>query len=194
MPFTWNQKNAFDAAYEELRKSSDESKLVGAMDLMVKMLVDAGEATVRDMHCMTVVPHKDNRGGARMKFEKLYEKGSNILGVGFSFKKYDPSRAVCFQRKHDHDAFIEMANASPHFATFEPHKVEGNSVGCCHLNQFLCAIEQEREVPTSFVNDKDLFGNNSNRKLNKHDICQRDAAAAKRRKAIRHIRRTQRRP
>jgi hypothetical protein len=181
MPFTRSQKVEFDGAYEQLTKSSDESKLVGTMDFMIKMLIDAGEAVVRDMHCMTVVPHKANRGGARMRYDKCYEKGAKILGVGFSFQKCDPSRAVCFQKKHDADVtnFIAMANASPHFANFEPHKVEGMSVGCGHLNQFLCDVHQELEVPPEFVNDKDLFGNSGGRKLNKHDICQRDAIASK---------------
>ena len=132
------------------------------------------------MHCLTIVPHADNRGGADMQAVDVFTKLSKILGVGFSFNKCDPSRAVCFQKDPSvQSSFIRMANASPHFATFEEYKVEGESVGCGHLNQGMADIAQEIEIPQKFHNDQDLVGVNGGTRLNRHDICQRDAAATK---------------
>ena len=176
--FTLEQQRLFDLAYNKALQADEDSKLVGLTDFMLKMLVQSGNAVERDLHCMAVVPHVLNRGGALMDYRKCYSKGGKILGVGFSPSRCDPSRAVCFQAKNGfaNQKFIQRANLCPYFATFESHKVEGESVGCGHLNQFLCAVYQELEVPPGFENNTDLLGTSGKTKLNKHDICQRDAA------------------
>ena len=180
MPFTSEQRATFDDAYRKGVSVTEESKLVGITDFMIKVLLESGEAVEREMLCTTIVPHNSNRGGADMQASKMFEKTAKILGVGFSFKKCDPSRAICFQKKPGMASkFVKMANASPHFATFEEHKVEGESVGCGHLNQGLAAIVQEILVPPDFENHMDLFGPTGGKRLNRHDICQRDHHATK---------------
>ena len=130
MPFTPEQQKAFDDAYSKaMASNADEKKLVGIVDFMIKYLVQCGEAVEREMHCMTVVPHKMNRGGALMQHVKVFTKLGKILHVGFSFQKCDASRAVCFQKKSGSvSKFLSMANTNPYFATFEEHKVEAESV------------------------------------------------------------------
>ena len=70
--------------------------------------------------------------------------------------------------------FIDYARECPYFATFDDKKVDAGSVGCGHLNQGLAAMNQEIAVPPEFEQDKDLISNTGEKRLVKHDICERD--------------------
>ena len=143
---------------------------------MLELLIKAGEATQKHIGVKCLVPHVANRAGALMETRKIFLKGSKILGVGFSLTRCDPSRAVCFQRcpsdDRDVKAFIAHANSSPYLATFNPSMIEGNTVGCGHLNQFLACIADETEIPDEFINHPDLPSDG--KKLDKHAICKKD--------------------
>ena len=181
MVFTPDQQKLFELYYQKILKGDqDEAKIVQWSDSMLQLMIDAGEAQVKHVHCKSVVPHKVNRNSSLMSALKVFRKGSKILGVGFSLPKCDPKRAVCFQKDplNDRDVakFVKRANKSPNFANFSANTIETYSVGCGHLNQFLCAIFDEVEVPLEFRSDEDLMGKlvGSDR-LEKHDICKRDA-------------------
>ena len=180
MPFTADQKRVFEEAYHKACETTVDSKLVGLTDLMLKVMKEGGLADEQYLHPSRIVPHNLNRGGADMEYRKMFEKTSKILGVGFSFPKCDPSRAVCFQRKPGSKLkFIPQANACPFFANFVDCKVDGQSVGCGHLNQGLAAIDQGIDVPPEFHKDEDICGTNGDTKLSKHDICAKDAEMTK---------------
>ena len=175
MGFTTEQAALFQQLYAEVTAATDQTKLVQLVDRMLDLLVDSGEAVVKNVGVSRVVPHKDNRGGAMMEAHKVYAKGAKIMNVGFSLGRCDPKRAVAFQVKPGDDRdvkkFVELANQSPNFATFDSEAVEACSVGCGHLNQFLAAIVAECEVPSEFVDHPDLFGAQRGSKLDKHYLC-----------------------
>ena len=175
MGFTTEQSAKFEALYKETAAVKDDLKIVQLVDNMLELLVAAGEAQVKNIGVMRVVPHKANRAGSLMEARKVYSKGSKIMGVGFSLARCDHKRAVSFQVKpgddRDVEAFVEYAKDSPHFATFDSASVEACSVGCGHLNQFLAAILEECEVPPEFVDHNDLFGAQGGTKLDKHLLC-----------------------
>ena len=92
MSFSVETQRLFDQTYKKAVNCDEDSKLVGLTDLMLRLLLEAGEAEL-------IVPHNNNRGGANMEYLKMFGKTSKILGVGFSLKKCDPTRTVCFQTK-----------------------------------------------------------------------------------------------
>ena len=152
MGFTTEQSAKFEALYKQATAASDDLKIVQLVDAMLETLVASNEAQVKNIGAERVVPHKANRAGSLMEISKIYKKGANIMGVGFSLARCDNKRAVAFQVKPGDDRdvkkFVEYANASPHLATFDSTAIEACSVGCGHLNQFLAAIVAECEVPT----------------------------------------------
>lgn len=175
MKFTAENQRLFDAAYKKAVNCDEDSKLVGLMDLMLRLLLEAGEAELMFINPMRVVPHNSNRGGANMEYLKMFGKISKILGVGFSLSKCDPSRAVCFQKRQGKVMkFVENANRCKYFAKFEQEKVDAGSVGCGHLNQGLCAISQGIPIPPEYVHNADLVGQTGKKYLDQRDICQRD--------------------
>ena len=135
-------------------------KIVQLTDLMLKLLIEAGEAIVKHVPCKSVVVHRANRGETSMQPRNIYRKGAKILGVGFSLSKCDHTRAVAFQVNQSSDAmtkkFLEYSSHSPYFAKFDPVSVECGGVGCGHLNQFLACIHDGAAVPAEFHSDKDL--------------------------------------
>lgn len=180
MSFTPEQKQMFEEAYEKAKNTTVDSKLVGLSDLMLKLLVESGQADVTLLHPLRVVPHNKNRGGALMEYRKMFSKFSKILGVGYSKSKCDPSRAVCFQKMPGAKMnFIQHANSCPYFATFDEQKVDAGSVGCGHLNQGLAAAIQNVRVPPEFETDADLVGNTGKKHIDRHDICSRDEAVTR---------------
>ena len=175
MPFSAESQRLFDQAYKKAVNCDEDSKLVGLTDLMLRLLLEAGEAEHMYINPLRVVPHNSNRGGANMEYLKMFGKTSKILGVGFSLNKCDPTRAVCFQKKQGKTMkFVEIANRCKYFANFEQEKVDAGSVGCGHLNQGLCAIVQGVEIPPEFKDNKDLVGTTGKKHLDQRDICQRD--------------------
>lgn len=173
MGFTAEQRSLFASNYKKLESQSDD-KIVLLIDKMLQLMIDAGEAQVKHIHSKSVVPHKANRDGALMLARKMYQKGSKILGVGFSLNKCDPRRAVAFQSKvaSDVSRFLDHANPNPHFATFDKDMVEAGSVGCGHLNQFLAAIFDEVEVPPEFTSPDCHLCQFGHTKFNKRHICE----------------------
>ena len=184
MGFTVEQCNKFEAIYNKLVQSSscDDVKLVQDVDTMLHLMIESGEAIVKHIHCKHVVPHPKNRNSTLMSYRTMFTKGGKILGVGFSLDRCCPKRAVCFGRTPNCakslDRFVKHANESPHFATFDADMIEGCSVGCGHLNQFLASIFDEAELPLEFRNNPDLVGKSIGAThLNKHNICQKDGTS-----------------
>ena len=99
----------------------DELRLVQTVDQMLELLVTSGEAQLKNIGSSHVVPHKMNRGGGMMEVRKVYAKGCNIMGVGFSMARCDPKRAVAFQSKpgdgYDVRRFVDFAHATPRLAS-----------------------------------------------------------------------------
>ena len=153
----------------------DELRLVQTVDQMLELLVTSGEAQLKNIGSSHVVPHKMNRGGGMMEVRKVYAKGCNIMGVGFSMARCDPKRAVAFQSKpgddSQHRRFVEFANQTPHLASFDSSQVEACSVGCGHLSQFLALVRSEVEVPHEFHNNPDLFGSSGGKNIDRHLLC-----------------------
>ena len=175
MVFTPEQKATFEALYHEASAVGDDLKIVQVVDKMLELLIASGEAQIKNIAVTRVVPHKANRAGSLMDIRKIYSKGSKIMGVGFSLARCDHKRAVAFQVKPGDDrdvrAFVDMAKASPHLATFDSTAIEACSVGCGHLNQFLAAVVAECQVPDNFEGHTDLFGAQGGTKLDKHLLC-----------------------
>ena len=127
--------------------------LVKLKDDMIQLLMDAGEARIKHVHCKAMVPHPKNRGGSKMQYQKIYLKGSKIITVGVSLTKCGPDAAVAFEENpqtkvmaHAHRA---LCKTSKHFASYE-ETVECGSVGCGHWNQFLACIHDGCEVPKEY--------------------------------------------
>ena len=175
MGFTVEQSAKFEALYHAVTNVEDDTKLVQMVDEMIKLLVDTGEAQVKNISVSRIVPHAANRAGSLMEAHKVYTKGAKIMNVGFSLARCDHRRAVAFQAKPGDTSgimnFVKHANRSPSFANFNAEDVEACSVGCGHLNQFLAAIEHECVVPSGFEDNTDLFGNRGGKKLDKHLLC-----------------------
>ena len=123
MGFTSDQCAKFEALYKSASAVHDDLKIVQIVDTMLELLVKSGEAQVKNIGVTRVVPHKANRAGSLMEVRKIYQKGSKIMGVGFSMARCDHMRAVAFQVKPGDDrdvkSFVEYANNSPHLATFD---------------------------------------------------------------------------
>ena len=83
MGFTPEQSARFEKLYHEVAKSNADSKIVQLVDNMLDLLVEGGEAQVKNIGVKNVVPHSANRSGALMEVRKIYSKGSKIIGVGF---------------------------------------------------------------------------------------------------------------
>ena len=172
MPFNTDQQAEFDMMYNRLCATNEDSKLVQVTDSVLAMMVRCGEAVVKPIHCKRVVPHTKNRSSTLMSETKVFGKGSKILGVGFSLPKCGPTRAVCFGPLNTGSVreFVDYANKSPHFANFEATMIEGCSVGCSHLNQFVADIHDEVMLPIEFRSDKDLIGGSIPDHLDRHHI------------------------
>ena len=179
MGFTTEQCAQFEALYKKCTEVDDESKIVQYVDEMLDLMIDSGEAQVKHINSLRIIPHMANRSGSLMEIRKIYQKGSKVMGVGFSLARCDHKRAVAFQVKPGDDrdvkSFVEYANGSPHLATFDSTSVEGCSVGCGHLTQFLAAVAQECEVPVEFRNNTDLFGTHGGTKLDAHRLRKSNA-------------------
>ena len=99
MGFTAEQCKAFEACYNKLVQiADDDQKLVQHVDTMVELMIKGGEATVKHIHCKSVVPHPKNRNSTLMSHRKVFIKGGKILGVGFSVGRCSPKQAIAFQR------------------------------------------------------------------------------------------------
>ena len=181
MGFNPFQKKEFEAMYGKLVSLSNaDQKIVQLTDTMLQLMVDCGEAQVKHISCKRVVPHEQNRNSSLMSDRKVFQKGSKILAVGFSLVKCGPMRAVCFgvnpTTTRGVEAFVQHANGNPHLGNFSAQSVEGRSVGCGHLNQFIAAIFDEVQVPDEFKHDlKDFVGHADKLSmLDKHAICKAD--------------------
>ena len=151
MGFTAEQKTKFDALYASADTMHDDARLVQLKDEMLKILVESNEARRKFMHPKSVVPHSKNRGGSRMTWRKIFEKGSKIIKVGVSLQQCGPDRAVAFESTADDaDAFVELCRTSEHYARFDRDQVDGASVGCGHWNQFLACCIDGVKVPEEF--------------------------------------------
>ena len=179
MPFTEDQLRIFEAHYDTLC-SAEDSKLVSIADTMIDLLVRSGEAQVKHIHPKLIVPHLENRNSTLMTEHKIQPKGGKILGVGFSLSKCDPKRAVCFGRNPvgnaDVERFVNHSNGNPFMATFDASTVEGLSVGCGHLNQFLACVHDEVAIIVELRKDPDIVGTSADSVyFNKDDIVKRDS-------------------
>ena len=180
MVFTSQQQKEFDDMYNKLVSITDgDGKIVQLTDSMLCLMIEAGEAQVKHIHCKRVVPHQCNRGSSLMTCSKVFQKGCKILGVGFSLLKCGNLRAVCFGKNPVSNGainrFVDMSKNSAHFATFDSNSVEAASVVCGHLNQFIAAIHDEVLVPEQFRNDEDLMGKPAvGDHLDRHAIVKRD--------------------
>ena len=178
MGFTVEQSAKFEALYRAVTNVEDNTKLVQMVDELIKLMIDNGEAQVKNISVSRVVPHAANRAGSLMEAHKVYKKGAKIMAVGFSLARCDHRRAVAFQAKPGDTSgimnFVKHANRSPSFANFNAEDVEACSVGCGHLNQFLAAIEHESVVPSGFKNHND--NNPTSQHLRKHFSSIRSSA------------------
>ena len=68
MPFTDPQEQAFSELYRKAVAMDQDAKLVQLTDTMIALLLEAGEASIKHLHCKTVIPHHMNRGGAMMQY------------------------------------------------------------------------------------------------------------------------------
>ena len=180
MPFSKEQKTIFDEAYAKaMACSEDNQKIVQIGKLMIKILLDSGEAVIKQMDSKSVVPHVDNRGGSRMQTQKIYAKDEKILSAGFCLILCDEKKAICFgvdpNRRASVMKFLQYSQDDPSFANFLMKNVEGLSVGCGHLNQFVAAIKDQRPVPLSFQHSDTLVGpKTSGITLDKAHIIKKD--------------------
>ena len=164
MPFSAEQKKIFDEAYAKaLSCNEDNQKILQLGKLMIKLLLDNDEAVIKQMDAKSVVPHMDNRGGSRMQAQKVYAKGKKILSVGFCPDLCDETEAICFGiftpvGNESVMNFLEYSQANPAFANYKMENVEGLSVGCGHLNQFVAAVKDGRPVPEGFKSCEALVG------------------------------------
>ena len=135
--------------------AADDTRLVQIKDQMLKLLVDNEEARVKFVYPKAMVPHPKNRGGSRMQWSKIYEKGAKIISVGVSLLECGPDKAIAFEEdqrtRHMAHRHIELCKTSPYYARYEdPDQVEAGSVGCGHWNQMLACILDRRPVPEKF--------------------------------------------
>jgi hypothetical protein len=142
--------------------SENKQKIVQIGKLMIKILLDSGEAVIKQMDSKSVVPHVDNRGGSRMQTQKIYATGEKMLSVGFCLDLGDEKKAICFgvdpNRRASVMNFLGYSQDDPSSAMFLMENVEGLSVGCGHFNQFVAAIKDQRPVPPSFRKSDMLIG------------------------------------
>ena len=152
MPFTAAQKLDFERNYHAAIAADDNARLVMLKDNMLEIMVAANVARIKHMHAKSVVPHSKNRGGAKMQWKKIFQKGSAIVNVGVSLAECGPLKAVAFGvDKKTALAHIELCKTSVYYPNFtDPDIVEAGSVGCGHWNQFLAAIQDGIEVPMEF--------------------------------------------
>lgn len=153
MPFTIEQKKDFDELYNKAINVEDDVRLVKMKDDLLRLLVDGGEARVKYLHPKSVVPHAKNRGGAKMQWLKIFEKGAKIIKVGVSLAECGPSKAVAFDKVDNESAenWGLLCATSEHYPKFDdPDFVEAGSTGCGHWNQFLACIIDGALVPEQF--------------------------------------------
>ena len=160
MGFTKAQRERYAALYNAALQTEEASKggqarLRQLLDDMIAVLLEAGLATEKYMHAKSIVPHIDNRGRSKMRWQKIFEKGAKIISVGVSIKECGPNRAIAFYegptRKVHGPEFIELCKTSPHYARYDdPDIVEAGSVGCGHWNQFLACVIDKVPVPAKY--------------------------------------------
>jgi hypothetical protein len=154
MVFTKEQRSAFAKTYDQAHQCKEsDTMLVKLKDEMIKMLLTAGEAKVKHVHCKSMAPHPQNRGNSKIQYQKIYLKGSKIISVGVSLTKCGPDAAVAFEEnpktKHITKSHIAHCKTSKHFAQYD-ETIECGSVGCGHWNQMLACIHDSCEVPKEF--------------------------------------------
>ena len=154
MGFSSESLEEFKALYQAAITAED-TRLVQLKDTMLKLLVDNAEARVKLVQPKAMVPHPKNRGGSKMQWSKIYEKGSKIINVGVSLAECGPNKAVAFEEDHKSRnmarAHIALCKTSPYYALYEdPDLVEVGSVGCGHWNRMLACILDRRPVPPKY--------------------------------------------
>ena len=157
--FTAALLTRFTELYKSAEQAADGSddckaRLRQLLDQMIEVLTQAGLAEERQMHCKKIAPNVSTRSGARMRWQKIFEKGAKIISAGVSCKECRPNRAVAFyedplNKKHG-AAHAKLCKSSPHYAKYEADLVEAGSVGCGHWNQFLACIHDKVPVPEKY--------------------------------------------
>ena len=97
MGFTLEQRDQFQFLYTKACEMKDHSKIVQLADQMIQLMLQAGEAKIKNVPCKGVIVHPSNRGSAAMQARKFLIKGSKILSMGFSLARCGPDRAVGFE-------------------------------------------------------------------------------------------------
>ena len=156
MGFTKMQKDEFAKLYKTACEADESTRLVKLKDDMLHLLIEGGEARVKYMHPKTLVPHPKNRGGSKMHWRKIFEKGAKIISVGVSLAQCGPDKAVAFEEHPVNRRFgkqhVELCKSSPHYALYtDADAVEAGTVGCGHWNQMLACIIDKRPVPSEFA-------------------------------------------
>jgi len=108
MGFTPEAKERFTVLYTNACSAKD-TMLVKIKDDMCELLKNAGEGRVKHVHCKSMAPHTKNRGGSKMQFRKIFEKGSNIMSVGISLAKCGARLSRGIRRQSDNEERCEAA-------------------------------------------------------------------------------------
>ena len=161
MPFSKVAKDKFTSLYRQcIGMPDDDSRLVALKDDLLKLLKDNHEATEKHIHPMSMVPHIKNRGGSKMQWNKIWQKGVKILNVGASLAACGPDRAIAFVEDGDKPsgtAHIELCNTNKHYASYDDiGAIEAASVGCGHWNQMLANIVRGTPVPVEYQSNKKI--------------------------------------
>ena len=86
-----------------------------------------------------------------MQWTTIFAKGEKIMNVGVSLAACGPDRAIAFEETESYasaKAHQELCKTSVHYPVYDDiEAVEGCTVGCGHLNQFLACIECGTPVP-----------------------------------------------
>ena len=144
------QKLRFESIYKDACSAKD-SRLVMHKDALIEILMDIGEARFKYVVPLSMAVHPQNRGGAKIRIEKIFAKGAKIIQVGVSLTKCGPDSAVAFEDDPNlrtaATQMMSLCNESPSFGKYNESQIEGGSVGSGHWNQFLACIESNALVP-----------------------------------------------
>ena len=158
MPFTPDQKAAFEANYAKAKALKEGGKLVQLVYTMIDLSRkgEMGNDVQVPPHQMGI--HPKNRQGKKMIATTMQKKGNKITNVGFRNQLCGPDRAIAFEvtplSNHIEAHTLAVTSASPMFATYGAGVVRGGSCGCGHLNQWLAAVRHGAETSYTDLCDK----------------------------------------
>ena len=150
-------QNSYDNAMP--KQEGRNPKLVCNFDTMKSLMIKNGAAEVRTLPPHVVGIHDDNRDKKLMSAGEMSQKFGKIVNVGASRYLCGPLRAWCVQDSEERAFYkwtLRTASTSNMFAV-PSESIEYGSVGCSHLNQGLCALNQCRPTGIQALQDNDGF-------------------------------------